>query len=128
MKIEFLPLGAGLLVGIVYSLLGARSPAPPAIALIGLLGILLGEQIVLFGRQVLSDTSSTAVCTKLAAVLSSPASCPADRLERPLRFPPRRHGHDRVGPHPTSAEGAPADGDEPARNCDVPFRAKGVCL
>ncbi len=39
-------LGAGLLVGIVYSLLGVRSPAPPIVALVGLLGILAGEQIV----------------------------------------------------------------------------------
>jgi XapX domain-containing protein len=39
-------LGAGLLAGVLYGLLGVRSPAPPAIALIGLLGILLGEQAV----------------------------------------------------------------------------------
>jgi XapX domain-containing protein len=38
-------LAVGLLVGGIYSLLGVRSPAPPAIALIGLLGILLGERI-----------------------------------------------------------------------------------
>jgi XapX domain-containing protein len=35
---------AGLLVGCIYSLIKVRSPAPPLIALIGLLGILLGEQ------------------------------------------------------------------------------------
>jgi XapX domain-containing protein len=46
MKVYLLSLGAGLLVGVVYSLLGVRSPAPPAIALIGLLGILVGEQII----------------------------------------------------------------------------------
>lgn len=46
MKPYLISLGAGLLVGIIYSLLGVRSPAPPAIALIGLLGILLGEQAV----------------------------------------------------------------------------------
>jgi xanthosine utilization system XapX-like protein len=33
MKIYLLSLGAGLLVGIVYSLLNVRSPAPPVIAL-----------------------------------------------------------------------------------------------
>ncbi len=32
MKPHLLPLGAGLLVGIVYSLLNVRSPAPPVIA------------------------------------------------------------------------------------------------
>lgn len=46
MKIYLISLGAGLLVGIVYSLLGVRSPAPPIVALVGLLGILAGEQIV----------------------------------------------------------------------------------
>jgi XapX domain-containing protein len=46
MKASLLSLGAGLVVGVVYSLLGVRSPAPPVVALIGLLGILLGEQIV----------------------------------------------------------------------------------
>ena len=46
MKPYLISLAAGLLVGIIYSLLGVRSPAPPAIALIGLLGILLGEQLV----------------------------------------------------------------------------------
>ncbi|MQW90383.1 XapX domain-containing protein [Sinorhizobium saheli] len=45
MKIYLLSLGAGLLVGIVYSLLNVRSPAPPIIALLGLFGILVGEQI-----------------------------------------------------------------------------------
>ncbi|MZG13737.1 DUF1427 family protein [Streptomyces sp. SID5914] len=34
---------AGLLAGTLYHLLGATSPAPPWIALAGLLGILLGE-------------------------------------------------------------------------------------
>ena len=40
MKLYLLSLGAGLLVGIVYSLLNVRSPAPPVVALVGLLGIL----------------------------------------------------------------------------------------
>jgi XapX domain-containing protein len=44
-KIYLISLGTGILVGIIYSLLGVRSPAPPAIALIGLLGILIGEQV-----------------------------------------------------------------------------------
>lgn len=39
-----LSLAAGLVVGIGYGLCGIRSPAPPAIALLGLLGMLAGEQ------------------------------------------------------------------------------------
>ncbi|RYD42950.1 MAG: DUF1427 family protein [Sphingomonadales bacterium] len=46
MKIYLVSLGAGLLVGVVYSLLGVRSPAPPIVALVGLAGILVGEQLV----------------------------------------------------------------------------------
>jgi XapX domain-containing protein len=46
MKIYVISLAAGLLVGIIYALLQVRSPAPPAIALIGLLGMLIGEQVV----------------------------------------------------------------------------------
>ncbi len=45
MKPYLFSLAAGLLVGIVYNLLNVRSPAPPVIALVGLLGILLGEQL-----------------------------------------------------------------------------------
>ena len=45
MKIYLMSLGAGLLVGVIYSLINVRSPAPPVIALVGLLGILVGEQL-----------------------------------------------------------------------------------
>lgn len=54
MKIYLISLGAGLLVGVIYSLLGVRSPAPPIVALVGLAGILLGEQIVPLAKR-LSD-------------------------------------------------------------------------
>ncbi|MCC7645283.1 MULTISPECIES: XapX domain-containing protein [unclassified Janthinobacterium] len=46
MKLYVISLAVGLLVGIIYAVLQVRSPAPPAIALIGLLGMLIGEQIV----------------------------------------------------------------------------------
>ena len=45
MKPYLLSLAVGLLVGVDYSLFGVRSPAPPVIALVGLLGILAGEQL-----------------------------------------------------------------------------------
>ncbi|RYE34659.1 MAG: DUF1427 family protein [Hyphomicrobiales bacterium] len=54
MKPYLLALGAGLVVGVVYSLLNVRSPAPPVIALIGLLGILAGEQIVPIAKRVIA--------------------------------------------------------------------------
>lgn len=52
MKVYLLSLGAGLLVGVIYSLLNVRSPAPPVVALIGLLGILVGEQLVPLAKSV----------------------------------------------------------------------------
>ena len=45
MKVYLASLAAGILVGVIYSLINVRSPAPPVIALVGLLGILIGEQI-----------------------------------------------------------------------------------
>jgi XapX domain-containing protein len=59
MKPYLLSLGAGLLVGIVYSLMSVRSPAPPVIALVGLLGILAGEQIVPLAKRLMSDQPVT---------------------------------------------------------------------
>ncbi|VVD75241.1 ABC transporter substrate-binding protein [Pandoraea eparura] len=46
MKLYLVSLGVGVLVGIIYGGLGVRSPAPPVVALIGLLGMLIGEQVV----------------------------------------------------------------------------------
>lgn len=45
MNAYVLSAAVGLLVGVIYGLLNVRSPAPPVIALVGLLGILAGEQI-----------------------------------------------------------------------------------
>ena len=45
---------AGVLVGVVYYVIGVQSPAPPIIALMGLLGILAGEQILPVVRRMFS--------------------------------------------------------------------------
>ncbi len=60
MKPYLLSLGAGILVGVVYSLLNVRSPAPPVVALVGLLGILLGEQMVPVAKRVFGGQPATA--------------------------------------------------------------------
>lgn len=54
MKIYVISLAAGVLVGVIYGLLNVRSPAPPVIALIGLAGILLGEQLVPIAKKLIA--------------------------------------------------------------------------
>jgi XapX domain-containing protein len=59
MKAYVLSLAAGLLVGVIYGLLNVRSPAPPVIALVGLLGILIGEQAVPLVKRMLAKNPVT---------------------------------------------------------------------
>lgn len=67
MKLYVLSLGAGLLVGVIYSMLSVRSPAPPLVALIGLLGILIGEQIIPVSKQLRSGVAFNTACEKTQA-------------------------------------------------------------
>ncbi len=53
MKPYVVSLAVGLLVGVIYALFNVRSPAPPVIALAGLFGILVGEQLPPLIRQAL---------------------------------------------------------------------------
>ena len=55
MKPYILSCAVGLLVGVIYGVLDVKSPAPPVVALIGLLGMLGGEQI---GKKIVSSRLS----------------------------------------------------------------------
>lgn len=59
MKMYLVALGAGLLVGVIYGLLNVRSPAPPVIALLGLLGMLVGEQVVPLAKRLIAGDPVT---------------------------------------------------------------------
>lgn len=62
MKMYLVAFAVGLLVGIIYGILNVRSPAPPIVALVGLFGILLGEQLVPLGKRLISgETVNLAV-------------------------------------------------------------------
>lgn len=50
-------LAAGVLIGLIYALLNVRSPAPPAVALVGLLGMIVGS--TLGGKLIHSDASAS---------------------------------------------------------------------
>ena len=45
MKVLFISFIVGLGVGALYGLIRVKSPAPPIVALLGLLGMVLGEQL-----------------------------------------------------------------------------------
>jgi XapX domain-containing protein len=61
MKVYLFSPGAGVLVGVIYHLIGVRSPAPPLIVLVGLLGILAGEQLVPLSEQYFSGAIRSTV-------------------------------------------------------------------
>ena len=58
MKAYAVSLALGLLVGVFYALLKVRSPAPPIIALVGLLGMVVGEQLTPVALHALSGQVS----------------------------------------------------------------------
>lgn len=45
MRVLLISFVVGLGVGILYGLIRVKSPAPPIVALLGLLGMVLGEQL-----------------------------------------------------------------------------------
>lgn len=61
MKIYVISLAAGVLVGVIYGMLQVRSPAPPLVALVGLLGILCGEQLPPLVKNVLHRQAAPTV-------------------------------------------------------------------
>ncbi|MEL7464645.1 MAG: DUF1427 family protein [Pseudomonadota bacterium] len=74
-----LAIGAG--VGVIYALLGARSPAPPIIALLGLLGMLLGEAATSWvkERMTLGEAAAHCLHEKSFAEAEVDASWPGER-------------------------------------------------
>lgn len=51
----------GLAVGAAYGLVNVRSPAPPMIALVGLFGIVVGQQAVELAKRRVEPPARTSV-------------------------------------------------------------------
>jgi XapX domain-containing protein len=51
MKPYLVSIAVGIAVGLFYNVVNVRSPAPPTIALVGLLGMLAGEHVVTMARS-----------------------------------------------------------------------------
>lgn len=63
MKVLCLSFAVGLGVGVLYGLIRVKSPAPPIVALLGLLGMVLGEQLgVWILAKKISLRQSASVC------------------------------------------------------------------
>lgn len=90
MKMYLIALGAGLLVGVIYGLLNVRSPAPPIVALVGLLGILLGEQVVPLTKRLLAGHPVTTAWVRHTCMPPVLGSLPRAGFD-PDRTEPRRN-------------------------------------
>ena len=63
MKVLFLSFAVGLGVGVLYGLIRVKSPAPPIVALLGLLGMVFGEQLGIWMQTKKLDVPrAAAVC------------------------------------------------------------------
>ena len=63
MKVLILSFVVGLGVGVLYGLIRVKSPAPPIVALLGLLGMVLGEQLgIWIHTKKLDVPRAAAVC------------------------------------------------------------------
>jgi XapX domain-containing protein len=94
MRLYLLSLGAGLLVGVIYSLLNVRSPAPPLVALVGLLGILIGEQVIPVGKEMLSGATWATALNKAKCVPHVLGLLPgrhAETRSNTIASPPESH-------------------------------------
>lgn len=75
-------LAIGLAVGGLYALLNSRSPAPPVIALLGLLGMLIGETAISWAKAKITAREAAAHCLhqKTFASASAPQGSSAEDI------------------------------------------------
>ena len=67
MKVLLVSFAVGLLVGVLYGVIRVKSPAPPIVALLGLLGMVLGEQLggwILVKKVSLTQAASVCLVAK----------------------------------------------------------------
>ena len=74
MKGLLLSFVVGLGVGVLYGLIRVKSPAPPIVALLGLLGMVLGEQLGIWMQTKKLDVPRAAAVCLVGASYDSSAS------------------------------------------------------
>ena len=84
MKLYVISISVGILVGIIYGLLNVRSPAPPAIALLGLLGMLIGEQVVPLGTRLMKGEPITTAWFAKECIPKITGAAPPTSPDKPI--------------------------------------------
>lgn len=79
MSAGLLSLLAGIFIGLLYALLKVRSPAPPAVALVGLLGMLIGEHLTIQMLKPVQTAALHSCQAQSAAPVSLSAACDEKR-------------------------------------------------
>jgi len=74
MKVLFISFLVGLGVGILYGLIRVKSPAPPIVALLGLLGMVIGEQLGIWVHAKKLDVPRAAAVCPVGETYGSAAS------------------------------------------------------
>ncbi len=74
MKVLLISFVVGLGVGILYGLIRVKSPAPPIVALLGLLGMVIGEQFGIWVQTKKLDVSHAASVCLVGFALSASAT------------------------------------------------------
>ena len=67
MKVLLVSFAVGLFVGVLYGVIRVKSPAPPIVALLGLLGMVVGEQLggwILAKKVSLTQAASVCLVSK----------------------------------------------------------------
>jgi XapX domain-containing protein len=85
MQAYAISLAVGVMVGVIYGVIGVRSPAPPLIALAGLLGIVVGEAAVPVVKHMIAGHPPAVAWAKadhgsaaLGCLPGEPTSAPAE--------------------------------------------------
>ena len=72
MMASFVSFLVGIGVGVIYGLIRVKSPAPPIIALLGLLGMVFGEQLgIWIQAKKLNVSHAASVCLSVSAMIGN---------------------------------------------------------
>jgi XapX domain len=81
-KSYVLSLAVGILAGAIYALIAVHSPAPPVVALLGLFGMLVGEQLIPLVKRLIKGEPVNMVWFRQQCVPKISGTPPPDEKTR----------------------------------------------